>query len=223
MSALAAGSTVPTMVGIGSSRAKILSSLLWEHRKPPTNESLRPSWLAEIRKPTCQNTSKIHPSCGNILAEARDTRATRVRPSFVSWGVRAPSTGVAMTEVEKNVNPFGTVASDCLIYNVQKGWFTQSSQKEILLENVADVKLEIRRYWFFGISFLLIALTCRMLDSAWTLIAIVPLSLAVILLWGLPSVRVYTTDEGVLPSPAKPPWTRHEAEWFVAAVNQRRQ
>jgi hypothetical protein len=128
-----------------------------------------------------------------------------------------------MQQEEQEVTPFGTVTSDRLIYNVQEGLFRRSSQKDISFDHVTDARLEIKRYWFFGIGFLLIALAFRMIDSVWTLIAIVPLVPAVLLLWGLPAVKVNTTDEGDLPSPAKPPWTRPEAEWFIAAVNQRRQ
>ncbi len=128
-----------------------------------------------------------------------------------------------MAQEEQDVTPFGTVTSDRLIYNVQQGWFTERSQKEIPLQHIISAKLVIKRYRFFGVLFLLIALACQALDSVGILIAIIPLSLAILLLWGLPSIRVKTTDEGDLLSTTGPPWTRPEAEWFVAAVNQRRQ
>lgn len=126
-----------------------------------------------------------------------------------------------MAHEEQDVTPFGTVTSDRLIYNVQKSWFAERSQKEIPLQHIISVKLVIKRYRFFGALFLLIALACEMLESVGILIAIVPLSLAILLLWGLPSIKVNTTDEGDLPSTAGPPWTRPEAEWFVDAVKQR--
>lgn len=125
---------------------------------------------------------------------------------------------------EQEVTPFGTVTSDRLIYNVQQGLFTERSQKEIPLHHITSVKLVIKkRYRFFGVLFLLIALACRELDFVGILIAIVPLSLGVLLVWGLPSVRVRTTDEDDLPSTPGLPWTRPEAEWFVATVDRRRQ
>ncbi|MGH3779933.1 MAG: hypothetical protein ACRDRO_04680 [Pseudonocardiaceae bacterium] len=127
-----------------------------------------------------------------------------------------------MAQEQQGVTPFGTVTPDLLIYNVQQGWFTGRSLKEIPLHHVTSVKLEIKRHRFFGVLSLLIALACGALDSIGTLIAIVPLSLAVLLLWGLPLVRVNTTDEGDLPPATGPPWTRPEAEWFVATVDQRR-
>jgi hypothetical protein len=127
-----------------------------------------------------------------------------------------------MTQDEHGVTPFGTITPDLLIYNVQQGWFTEGSRKEIPLQYVTSAKLEIKRYRVFGVLFLLIALACGALDSAGTLIAIVPLSLAVLLLWGSPLVRVNTADEGDLPPATGLPWTRPEAEWFVTTVDQRR-
>jgi hypothetical protein len=124
-----------------------------------------------------------------------------------------------MAQEGQGVTPFGTVTSDLLIYNVQQGWFTGRSWKEIPLHHVTSVKLEIKRYRFFGVLFLLIALMCGALDSTGTLIAIIPLSLAVLLLWGSPLVKVNTADDGDLPPAAGPPWTRPEAEWFVATVD----
>lgn len=124
---------------------------------------------------------------------------------------------------EQDVTPFGTVTSDRLIYNVQQGWFTEKSQKEIPLRQITSVKLVIKRYRIFGVFFLLIALACGALDFVGILIAIVPLALGILLLWGLPSVRVETTDENDLPSTPGLPWTRPEAEWLVAAVDRRRQ
>jgi hypothetical protein len=127
-----------------------------------------------------------------------------------------------MTLKEQEVTPFGTVTPDRLIYNVQWSWITEGSQKEIALGDITSVKMEIKRYQFFGIFFLLIAIACRAFDSIGTLIAIVPLSLAVLLLWGFPTVKVKTDDEGEFPSIHGPPWSRPEAEWFVAAVDGRR-
>jgi hypothetical protein len=124
-----------------------------------------------------------------------------------------------MTREGQGVTPFGTVTPDLLIYNVQQGRFTGRSWKEIPLHHVTSVKLEIKRHRFLGVLSLLIALTCGALDSTGTLIAIVPLSLGVLLLWGSPLVRVNTADDGDLPPAAGPPWTRPEAEWFVATVD----
>jgi hypothetical protein len=127
-----------------------------------------------------------------------------------------------MTLKEQEVTPFGTMTSDRLIYNVQRNWITEGFQKEIALRDITSVKVEIKRHQFFGILFLLVTIACRAFDSIGTLIAIAPLSLAVLLLWGLPTVKVQTDDDGEFQSIPGPPWSRPEAEWFVAAVDGRR-
>jgi hypothetical protein len=126
-----------------------------------------------------------------------------------------------MAQEEKVVTPFGTVTSDHLIYNVQRGWFSEESQQEIPLRHVTSVRLETRRHPIFGILLVLVALACRAAGPVGMMIAIVPLALAILLLWGSPLVRVNTTDGDLQPVSGLP-WTRPEAEWFVAAVNRRR-
>jgi len=126
-----------------------------------------------------------------------------------------------MAPEEKIVTPFGVVTSDYLIYNVQRGWFSEGSRQDIPLRHVTSVKLETRRHPIFGILLVLVALAFRAADPMGILIAIVPLAFAVLLLWGSPSVRVKTAD-GDLPPVSGLPWTRPEAEWFVAAVDRRR-
>jgi hypothetical protein len=126
-----------------------------------------------------------------------------------------------MAPEEKIVTPFGVVTADYLIYNVQRGWLREGSRQDIPLRHVTSVTLETRRHPIFGILLVLVALACRAADPIGILIAIVPLAFAVLLLWGSPSVRVNTAD-GDLPPVSGLPWTRPEAEWFVAAVDRRR-
>lgn len=126
-----------------------------------------------------------------------------------------------MAEEERVVTPFGTVTSDHLIYNVQRGWLSEGSRRNIPLSHVTGVQLETRRHPIFGILLVLVALACRAAGPIGILIAIVPLAFAVLLLWGSPLVRVNTAD-GDLQIASGLPWTRPEAEWFVAAVNRLR-
>lgn len=126
-----------------------------------------------------------------------------------------------MAPEEKIVTPFGVLTSDHLIYNVQRGWFSEGSRQDIPLRHVTSVTLETRRHPIFGILLVLVALACRAADPIGILIAIVPLAFAVLLLWGSPSVRVKIADDD-LPPVSGLPWTRPEAEWFVAAVDRRR-
>lgn len=126
-----------------------------------------------------------------------------------------------MAQEEKNMTTtFGVITSDRLIYNVRRGWFDEGSQEDIPLRRVTSVKLEIRRHRGFGIVLVLVALACQAAGPIGILIAIVPLAFAVLFLWGSPSVRV-NTAEGNLPAASGLPWTRPEAEWFVAAVDRR--
>lgn len=126
-----------------------------------------------------------------------------------------------MAEEEKVVTPFGVVTSAHLIYNVQRGWFSERSRQDIPLSRVISVKLETRRHPIFGILLVLVALACLAAGPIGTLIAIVPLAFSILLLWGSPLVRVNTAD-GDLRTASGPPWTRPEAEWFVAAVDRLR-
>jgi hypothetical protein len=124
-----------------------------------------------------------------------------------------------MSPQETAVTPFGLVTSDHLSYNVQRGWLSESSRQDIPLSHVTSVRLEIRRHPVFAIILVLAALACQAADPIGILIAIIPLAFAVLLLWGSPLVRVNTID-GELPPTSGLPWTRPEAEWFVAAVEQ---
>lgn len=126
-----------------------------------------------------------------------------------------------MAEEEKVVTPFGVVTPDHLIYNVQRGWFSEGSRQDIPLSHVTSVQLETRRHPIFGILLVLVALACRAAGPMGILIAIFPLAFGVLLLWGSPLVRVNTAD-GDLRTASGLPWTRPEAEWFVAAVEQLR-
>jgi hypothetical protein len=126
-----------------------------------------------------------------------------------------------MVQEEKVVTPFGMVTSDHLIFNVQRGWLSGRSCQDIPLHQVTGVRLEIRRHPILGSLLVLVALACQAVGPMGMLIAIVPLAFAVLLLWGSPLVRVDTTD-GDLPPASGLPWSRPEAEWFVAAVDRRR-
>lgn len=124
-----------------------------------------------------------------------------------------------MSQQETAVTPFGMVTSDHLIYNAQRGWLGERSRQDIPLRHIISVRLEIRRHPIFAILLVLGALACQAADPIGILISIIPLAFAVLLLWGSPIVRVNTIN-GDLPPASGLPWTRPEAEWFVAAVEQ---
>jgi hypothetical protein len=126
-----------------------------------------------------------------------------------------------MAQEGKDVTPFGTVTSGDLVYIARQGWSRHELRKTIPLHHVTSVKLEIKRYPILATLLVLVALACWTTGSTGAPIAVVPLLVAVLLFWGLPSVRVNTV-EGDLPSATRPPWTRPEAEWFVVVVDRRR-
>lgn len=125
-----------------------------------------------------------------------------------------------MTEKKEGVTPFGTV-TDHLIYNTNRGWFRSGSPESFPLHHVTSVQLEVRRRPIFGVVLVIAALACRtVLGTMGIVVAIVPLGFAALFLWGSPLVLVRTADRKLLAGGL--PWTRPEAEWFVAAVERQR-
>jgi hypothetical protein len=124
-----------------------------------------------------------------------------------------------MSQQATAVTPFGLVTSNHLIYNVQRGWFSERSRQDIPLHHIISVRLEIKRHPIFAILLVLVTLAFQAAAPIGILISIIPLAFAVLLMWGSPLVRVNTID-GDLPPASGLPWTRPEAEWFVAAVEQ---
>lgn len=126
-----------------------------------------------------------------------------------------------MAREKKSVTSFGMVTSDYLIYNVRREWLKGRSLEGIPLHQVNRVELEIRRHPILGVALVLAALACRVVGPLGIVVAIVPLAVAILLLWGSPSVRVHTAD-GKVRLLSGPPWTRPEAEWFIATAERRR-
>lgn len=135
--------------------------------------------------------------------------------------VRASHPGVKMINERKCVTSFGTVTPDHVTYTVHRGWLRGGSPEDVPLHRVSRVELETRRHPISGILLVLAALACRAMGPMGIVVAIVPLAVAILLLWGSPLVRVHTAD-GEFRLISGLPWTRAEAEWFVAAVDHRR-
>jgi hypothetical protein len=122
---------------------------------------------------------------------------------------------------EKGATIFGTTTSDHLVYNVHRSWFSSGSPEYIPLRQVTSVELETRRHPIFGVLLVVVALTCRAMGPVGIVIAIVPLALAILLLWGSPLVKV-TIADGTLRTAGGFPWTRPEAEWFARSADRHR-
>jgi len=127
-----------------------------------------------------------------------------------------------MARLEKSMTPFGMIMLDYMIFNVRRGWLRGAVHEAIPLRHVTSVTLEIKRYPALGILFALLAIIFgAIMHPIGTAIAMAPLAFAVLLLWGLPSVKVDTAD-GNLRRANGLPWARPEAEWFVATAEGRR-
>ncbi|MGH3889445.1 MAG: hypothetical protein ACRDSZ_23275 [Pseudonocardiaceae bacterium] len=126
-----------------------------------------------------------------------------------------------MVQEEKLVTPFGTVTPGRVICCVGRGWLSGGSRQDVPLCCVTGVALQTRRHPVAGILLLLVALVSLATDPVGILVAVVPLALAVLFLWGSPSVRVSTVD-GDLPPVSGWPWAHPEAQWFAAAVERGR-
>ncbi len=115
-------------------------------------------------------------------------------------------------------NPFGTVTSKRVIFFRSKGLFSGGSREDIPLQHVTSVRLDINRSILAAIVLLLIGLGTLASESALAmLVGVLLISLAVILLWGMPTVVVNTAGTDL--NAAKGfPWQRPLAQAFVDAL-----
>ncbi len=123
------------------------------------------------------------------------------------------------TEQEFASNQFGTVTNKRVVYFRNKGWFSGGSRQDIPLKHVTSVRLDTSRSVIGGIFLLLIGLVLLAADGGVKVVAIVVIALAVLLLWGSPSVVVNTAGNDL--NVAKGfPWLRGEATMFVEALRK---
>ncbi|MBB6373771.1 hypothetical protein BKA01_000993 [Pseudonocardia eucalypti] len=108
-------------------------------------------------------------------------------------------------------------------YNMKKSLFAGVRREDLIMRHVVAARLETSRHAVVG-SLLLITSVIWLLGglaagSGAAILAILPLALSVLLVWGSPRVAVTAADGVVRPSVSWP-WTRAEAEEFVSAVSQ---
>ena len=116
-------------------------------------------------------------------------------------------------------NQFGTVTNKRVIYFRNKGWFSGGSRQDIPIKHVTSVRLDTSRSVVGGIVLLLIGLGLLSADGGIKIVGIVVVALAVLLLWGSPSVVVNTAGNDL--NVAKGfPWLRGEATAFVEALRK---
>lgn len=126
-----------------------------------------------------------------------------------------------MTQVSEKMiasTIFGTVTDRRVTYFRNKNWFSGGSQQDLPLRHVTSVRVDITRSVIGGVFLILFALVIfGSADSAGKLIALLPLALGILLLWGSPKVVVNTAG-GDLNAASSWPWTREEAESFASAL-----
>ena len=109
-------------------------------------------------------------------------------------------------------NKFGSITVDRLTYYTKKGWFSSASREDIALKQIVSVKYQTDRKILLGITLLVAGLILSL-----ALIGLLLLPIAILLLWGIPSVYVVTAG-GTAHTSFGWPWQSQEAEGFVAAL-----
>jgi hypothetical protein len=113
---------------------------------------------------------------------------------------------------------FGTVTDRRVTYFRNKSWFTGGSQQDLPLRHVTSVRVDVTRSIFGGLFFVVVAfIIFGAADGASKVIALLPLALGILVLWGSPKVVVNTAG-GDLNAATSWPWTRDEAESFASAL-----
>ena len=122
--------------------------------------------------------------------------------------------------VEKEIfsNEFGTVTDRRVTYFRRKGWIRGGSREDVPIKHVTSVRVDITRHVIWGSLLLLSALGgLSSGDAGGILVAVLLGGLAVLLLWGSPTVVVNTAGRDL--SAAKGlPWQRPAADGFAEAL-----
>ena len=116
-------------------------------------------------------------------------------------------------------NEFGTVTNKRVIYYREKGWFSGGSREDIPLQHVTSVRLDTKRSLLGGVLLLLIGFAMLGAESGLKIVGVVLILLAVLLLWGSPTVVVNTAGRDLNASKGLP-WKRPAANAFVEALRQ---
>jgi hypothetical protein len=112
---------------------------------------------------------------------------------------------------------FGTVTSKRVVYYGAKGWFSGGSREDIPLKHVTSVSLAVIRSVLFGPFLLIVGASLLAAPGAVKVVGVTLLGLAVLLLWGSPSVKVNTAGQDKKAARGLP-WQRRQATAFVEAV-----
>jgi len=113
---------------------------------------------------------------------------------------------------------FGTVTNKRVIYQRAKGWFSGGSREDIPLKHVTSVRLGVSRHILSGILLFLVGfLSAFAHDATLSATGGFLTCVAILLLWGSPTVVVNTAGHDKNASRGWP-WQRAGATEFVEAV-----
>lgn len=122
-----------------------------------------------------------------------------------------------MAEQQVISNQFGAVTNKRVVYFRDKGWFRGGSRQDIPLKHVTSVRLDTSRSILGGIFLLVIGLALLNAAGGTKVVGVALAALAILLLWGSPTVVVNTAGNDL--NAAKGfPWMRSEANAFVEAL-----
>jgi hypothetical protein len=120
-------------------------------------------------------------------------------------------------------NRFGEVSNLMVRYNVKKNLFAGTRREDLIMRHVVAARLETSRHAILGAILALIGVIWLFgglaNGSGAAILALLPLAVGILFLWGTPRVAVTASDGLARPSVSWP-WTRNEAEVFVNAVSK---
>ena len=115
---------------------------------------------------------------------------------------------------------FGSVYEKQVVYFRGKGWFRGGSREDVPLKHITSVRIDITRHIIGGVVLGLIGLLALGVGELELVIfGTVLIVLAIMLIWGSPSV-VINTAGGDLSEVLGFPWQRNEANAFVETLRK---
>ena len=133
---------------------------------------------------------------------------------------QASMAGAPISEQTLVTGIFGTVTSKRVIYNRSRGWFSGGSREDIALAHVTSVRIDTTRHLLWGILLLLVGLSLFGAQTTNGVLAgIACVVLAVLLLWGSPTVYVNTAGQDRNRASSWQ-WHRQQAAEFVEAIRR---
>ncbi len=160
------------------------------------------------------------PVCGfNRLVTPQ--RSPSVTPPNKLGQRQVVSSDSRLGEADRNLvmTKFGNVSDRRLQYQAKKGWISGGTQEDIPLRHVTSVTLTISRRPFVSIFFTIVAIAImtNAANALGVVIGLLVLLVAVLHMWGSPTITVNTSGPGPRKSSGLP-WEREEAKTFTQAL-----